>query len=100
VASAALFYDLGPFSARLSGNYRSSFVSNSQIAVTNQVVYFAPETVFDFQASYKVNKDFSLVYQMLNLTNQPTRTYFGNAQETGTIQYFGRTSYFGFNLTF
>ncbi len=100
VASAALFYDLGPFSARVSGNYRSSFVSNSQIAVTNQVVYFAPETVFDFQASYKVNKDFSLVYQMLNLTNQPTRTYFGNAQETGTIQYFGRTSYFGFNLTF
>ncbi|MBB5358888.1 phosphoribosylformimino-5-aminoimidazole carboxamide ribotide isomerase [Rhodanobacter sp. ANJX3] len=100
VASAALFYDLGPFSARISGNYRSSFVSNSQIAVTNQVVYFAPETVFDFQASYKVNKDFSLVYQLLNLTNQPTRTYFGNSQETGTIQYFGRTSYFGFNLTF
>lgn len=100
VASAALFYDLGPFSARLSGNYRSSFVSNSQIAVTNQVIYFAPETVFDFQASYKVNNDFSLVYQMLNLTNQPTRTYFGNPQETGTIQYFGRTSYFGFNLKF
>jgi iron complex outermembrane receptor protein len=37
---------------------------------------------------------------MLNLTNQPTRTYFGNPSETGTIQYFGRTSYFGFNLTF
>jgi len=99
VASAALFYDNGPFSTRVSGNYRSSFVSDSQISVTNQIVFFAPETVFDFQASYKVNESVSLVYQMLNLTNQPTRTYFGNSSETGTIQYFGRTSYFGVSFS-
>jgi hypothetical protein len=36
---------------------------------------------------------------MLNLSNAPTRTYFGgNPQQTGTIQYFGRTSYLGLNL--
>jgi iron complex outermembrane recepter protein len=99
VASAAVFYDNGTFSARLSANYRSSFLSNTQIAVTNQLVTFASETVYDFQASYNITKQLSLVYQMLNLSNQPTRTYFGgNPQQTGTIQYFGRTNYLGFDL--
>ncbi len=99
VASAALFYDYGPFSARLSANYRSSFVSDTQIAVTNQWVTFMPETVYDFQTSYAITKNLSVLYQMLNLSNQPTRTYFGsNPSVTGTIQYFGRTSYLGINL--
>jgi phosphoribosylformimino-5-aminoimidazole carboxamide ribotide isomerase len=98
VASAALFYDAGPFSARVSMNYRSPFVSDSQIAVTNQVVYFASESVADLNLSYDVNANMTLTYQMLNLTNQPTRTYFGNPSETGTIQYFGRTSYLGFKF--
>ncbi|MGH8157292.1 MAG: TonB-dependent receptor [Rhodanobacter sp.] len=99
-ATAALFYDNGTFSAQLSGTYRSSFVSDSQIAVNNQIVYFAPETVFNLQGAYNFTKNFSLLLQFLNLTNQPTRTYFGNTQQTGTIQYFGRTTYLGFNLKF
>jgi iron complex outermembrane recepter protein len=99
VASAAVFYDNGIFSARLSANYRSSFLSNTQIAVTNQLVTFASETVYDFQASYNITKQLSVVYQMLNMSNEPTRTYFGGeTQQTGTIQYFGRTSYLGFDL--
>ena len=99
VASAALFYDNGTFSARLSANYRSSFLSDTQIAVNNQLVTFAAETVYDFQASYNITSQLSVVYQMLNLSNEPTRTYFGgNPQQTGTIQYFGRTSYLGFNF--
>ncbi|OOG59917.1 TonB-dependent receptor [Rhodanobacter sp. C03] len=97
-ATAALFYDNGTFSAQLSGTYRSSFVSDSQIAVNNQIVYFAPETVFNLQGAYNFTKNFSLLVQFLNLTNQPTRTYFGNTQQTGTIQYFGQTTYLGFNL--
>jgi len=99
VASAAVFYDDGTFSARLSANYRSSFLSNTQIAVNNQLVTFAAETVYDFQASYNITKQLSVVYQMLNMSNQPTKTYFGgNPQQTGTIQYFGRTSYLGVNF--
>jgi len=99
VASAAVFYDNGTFSARLSANYRSSFLSNTQIAVTNQLVTFASETVYDFQAAYNITSQLSVVYQMLNLSNQPTKTYFGgNPQQTGTIQYFGRTSYLGVNF--
>lgn len=99
-ATAAVFYDNGTFSAQLSGTYRSSFVSDSQMAVNNQIVYFAPETVYNLQGAYNFTKNFSLLLQFLNLSNQPTRTYFGNTQQTGTIQYFGRTTYLGFNLKF
>ena len=96
VASAAVFYDYGPFSARLSGNYRSKFASDTQMSVTNQMVTFAAETVYDFQASYNISDQWRVVYQMLNISNQPTRTYFGSdPSQTGTIQYFGRTSYLG-----
>nr|WP_255557319.1 TonB-dependent receptor [Dyella sp. ASV21] len=99
VASAAVFYDYGPFSARLSGNYRSSFASDTQMSVTNQMVTFASETVYDFQASYDITKQWGVVFQMLNLSNQPTRTYFGSdPSQTGTIQYFGRTTYLGVNF--
>ena len=98
VASAAVFYDQGPFSARVSANYRSHFVSDTQIAVDNQLVVFASELVYDFQASYNINDKLTVVYQLLNASNQPTRTYFTNQQQTGTIQYFGRTNYLGLQL--
>ena len=95
VASAAVFYDQGPFSARVSANYRSHFVSDTQMSVDNQLVVFASELVYDFQASYNINDNLKVVYQLLNASNQPTRTYFTNQQQTGTIQYFGRTNYLG-----
>lgn len=99
VASAALFYDHGPFSTRVAANYRSAFVSASQVSFNFQTVYFAPETVVDYQAAYRFNHYLSGLIQVLNLTDQPTRTYFGNPQETSTLQYFGRTVYAGFSVT-
>jgi len=96
VASVAVFYDYGPFSARLSGNYRSKFASDTQMSVSNQMVTFAAETVYDLQASYAISSQWRAVVQVLNLNNQPTRTYFGSdPSQTGTIQYFGRTTYLG-----
>jgi outer membrane receptor protein involved in Fe transport len=66
------------------------------MSVNNQMVTFAAETVYDFQASYEISKQWRAVMQVLNLTNQPTRTYFGSdPSQTGTIQYFGRTTYLG-----
>lgn len=99
VASAAVFYDYGRFSTRLSGNYRSAFVSGAQVAFDYQTVYFAPEKVFDFQAGYQFTKHLKGLLQVLNLTDQPTRSYFGNPTQTSTIQYFGRTIYAGVSLS-
>lgn len=100
VASAAVFYDQGKFSTRLAANYRSPFVSSSQVSFTFQTVYFASETVIDYQAAYNFNKNLTGLFQILNLTDQPTRTYFGNPAQTSTLQYFGRTIYAGLGLKF
>ncbi|HEX5460344.1 MAG TPA: TonB-dependent receptor [Steroidobacteraceae bacterium] len=100
VADAAVFFDHGGFSTRLAANYRSAFVSASQVSFNFQTVYFASETVLDYQASYNFTSYLSGLLQVLNLTDQPTRTYFGNPTETSTIQYFGRTIYAGINLKF
>jgi iron complex outermembrane receptor protein len=99
VASAQVFYDDGKFSGNITGTYRSKFVSDSQVAVTNQLVYFDSETTYDLQTAYKLTQNVSLLFQVLNLTNTPTRTYFGIPSNTGTLQYFGRTFYAGFNLS-
>jgi iron complex outermembrane recepter protein len=98
VADAAVFFDYHKFDTRLAANYRSAFVSASQVSFNFQTVYFAPETVVDYQASYNFTHYLSGLFQVLNLTDQPTRTYFGNPTETSTIQYFGRTFYVGLSL--
>lgn len=100
VASAAVFFDHGNFSTRLAANYRSPFVSAAQVSFTFQTVYFASETVVDYQAAYNFNKHLSGLFQVLNLTDQPTRTYFGTPIQTSTLQYFGRTYYAGLGLKF
>jgi iron complex outermembrane recepter protein len=95
VINGTLFYSLGGFDTRFSVRHRSRFVS-SQMAIDSQLVYYAPETVADFQASYAFNNGMSVLFQVNNLTDQPTRTYFGNTLQTGTLQWFGRQYYVGF----
>ena len=75
--------------------YRDEFVSE-QVAVNEQVVNFDGETVFDFQAKYQINDQFGVLFQVNNLTDEPTMSYFGNETRTGTMQYFGRQFYLGF----
>lgn len=94
VATATLFYEYEDFETRVSVRYRDAFVSQ-QIAVNQQTVNFDSETVVDFQASYNVNENLGLLFQVNNVTDEPTKSYFGNEYQTGTIQYFGTQYFFG-----
>lgn len=98
VASATLFYQKGPFETRFSVRYRDAFVSE-QVAVNEQTVNFASETVMDWQASYQFTEQLGAVVQVSNLTDEPTRSYFGTESQTGTLQYFGRQLYLGFTYS-
>ncbi|WP_373928891.1 hypothetical protein QTN93_04200 [Sphingomonas aerolata] len=42
----------------------------------------------------------TLLAQANNLTDQPTRSYFGQTAQTGTLQYFGRQFYLGASFRF
>ena len=42
----------------------------------------------------------TLLAQVNNFTDEPTRSYFGQTAQTGTIQYFGRQFYLGASFRF
>jgi TonB-dependent receptor len=92
VAQLTLFWEYEGFETRVSGRYRDQFVSE-QVAVNDQTVNFAEELVIDYQASYEVNDNISVLFQVNNVTDEPTRSYFSSEEQTGTIQFFG-TQYF------
>ncbi len=92
VISGTLFYEYEGFETRINARYRDPFVSQ-QVAVNAQVVNFDSEMVVDFQASYEINENLGVLFQANNITDEPTKSYFGNESRTGTIQYFG-TQYF------
>ena len=94
VFSGTLFYEYGDFETRVNVRHRSRFVSE-QIAVNEQTVFFDKETVVDYQASYQFSPQGSILFQVNNLTDQPTKSYFGTERQTGTIQYFGRQFFLG-----
>ena len=104
VANPTVFYEKYGFGARVGARYRSSFVA-PQIGLDEQIVTNASETVFDGQLSYQFPSTSSLrglrlLAQVNNFTDEPTRSYFGSRAQTGTIQNFGRTFYFGGTFEF
>ncbi|MGJ8675228.1 MAG: TonB-dependent receptor, partial [Pseudoalteromonas sp.] len=98
VVNATLFYSNNNFETRLNARYRDEFVSE-QVAINEQVVNFDSETVIDFQTSYKLTDSLTMLLQVNNLTDEPTQSYFGTKQRTGTTQYFGRQLYLGFTYS-
>jgi phosphoribosylformimino-5-aminoimidazole carboxamide ribotide isomerase len=104
VFNPIVFYEKAGFGARVSTRYRSSFVS-PQIGISELVLTSAPETVVDAQLSYEFQegsalRGLKLLAQANNLTDAPTRTYFGQEAQTGTIQNFGRTFFLGATFSF
>lgn len=98
VFNATIFYSMDDFETRLNVRYRDEFVSE-QVAINEQVVNFDAETVVDFQTSYRFSDSLTMLLQVNNLTDEPTQSYFGSEQRTGTTQYFGRQFYLGFTYS-
>ena len=99
VFTGTIFWNYQGFDARVSARYRSPFVS-SQVGIDEQITNFDSETVIDMQTSYDINDHFKLLFQVNNLTDEPTKSYFGDKAQTGTIQFFGRQFYLGAVYTF
>jgi len=99
VFTGTLFWNYQGFDARISARYRSPFVS-SQVGIDEQITNFDSETVIDMQTSYDLNDNFKVLFQVNNLTDEPTKSYFGDKAQTGTLQFFGRQFYLGAVYTF
>jgi iron complex outermembrane recepter protein len=102
--NSVVFYEKSGFGARVSARHRSSFVS-PQIGISELILTSAPETVVDAQLSYEFPASsalagLKLLAQANNLTDEPTRTFFGREEQTGTLQNFGRTFFLGATFNF
>lgn len=99
VYTVTAFWEYEGFETRLSTRFRDDFLSD-QSALADQEIRYDAETVMDYQASYQVNENFGLLFQVNNLLDEPTKSYWDKTALTGTIQFFGRQYYLGANYTF
>ncbi|MFT4924096.1 MAG: iron complex outermembrane receptor protein [Phenylobacterium sp.] len=98
VYSATLFYDYEElFSTRISARHRAAYLDKQTAIGSDQSAYFTDETILSAQVSYNFTENLQGVLSVDNLTDEANISYFGDTQRTGTIQYFGRTVYFGIN---
>jgi TonB-dependent receptor len=102
--NATAAYDKGPFNARLSYVWRSSFLDRNEAAeFANPIgIYRHPENDLDLQLTYNFNDRMSFDVSAVNLTNSKQQEYYhyGNAG-SATVSNFGtvlvdRSVSFGF----
>ena len=98
-ANFTVFYSYENFETRVSTTYQDSFVGETR-NVNLQPIVYAPETLLDYQASYKFDNGIDVIFSVSNLTNEPNRSYMFDEELTRTLQWFGRTFYLGANYSF
>jgi len=68
--SATIYYENGPFEARISAVSRDEYLTLVPAASGNDVEGKADILNIDFSASYDLNENFSLTFEAINLTDQ------------------------------
>lgn len=100
-ANFTVFYSYESFETRLSTTYQAAFVGESRtIGPNTSPVTYAPETVLDYQASYKFDAGVDVVFSVGNLTNEPNRSYMFDENLPLKLNWFGRTYNLGVNYAF
>ena len=89
-----VFYELGNFEARVSWTHQDDKVSSFGVAFAKDTVFYA-ETKLDAQLSYAFDNGLEVVLQAYNLTDTPSRSYWGERYLPGYLQNFGREFYLG-----
>jgi TonB-dependent receptor len=99
--NGTLYYEEGPFQARVSVNYRDAYLTAVPASYNTDVGGQRSTTFVDFSTSYKINDNLSVSLEGINLTNEPTISY-TDSQAERLSDYFqsGRQFYAGIRYTF
>jgi TonB-dependent receptor len=68
--AATIYYENGPFEARISGVYRDEYLTLVPAASGNDVEGKSEIFNLDFSASYEINDNFAITFEAINLTDQ------------------------------
>jgi len=100
--NATLYYEDDRLSARISGSYREGYLQNVP-GRNNNALEGKKETFnLDFASSFKVNDQFAITLEALNLTDEFNQQWVGTAHRESTSVYHhtGRSVFFGLKYTF
>lgn len=93
IFNASLSYENKRTVVRLSGNYTSSYVDDSDDAGYNEDAffdrYYSKQFFLDANASYALTSKWRVFAEANNLTNQPLRYYQGTKDRTAQLEYYG-----------
>jgi TonB-dependent receptor len=93
IFNASLSYENSKFVARISANYTSAYVDDSDDGGYNADAYFDryydKQFFLDINASYAFSKKLRFFGEANNLTNQPLRYYQGISSRTAQLEYYG-----------
>jgi TonB-dependent receptor len=98
VFNFAVSYEKGGFSGQVSLNYHDNFVleygddADSDIFVNTHLQ-------LDMSASYKLTQNLKLFGELVNLTNEPYRTYIGTEDRPFQIEYYKQWGRIGFRYS-
>ncbi|PJI88392.1 TonB-dependent receptor [Sphingomonas koreensis] len=89
--NAALWYESGPFSARIAYNYRSKRLQTQNWSgIAGLSVYQRPTNYFDASISFDVTDNFTIYGQASNLTGEHERYYLTWEDQVGWDQIYER----------
>lgn len=100
-ANATLYYDDGKFSARVSVNKRSSFLTRVPGQNNNDVEGKNSTTNVDMSVSYKLTDQFEMTLEGVNLTNEANDQFISRARNSAVVyNVTGREYLFGLRYKF
>ena len=99
VFNLALSYEKGGFSGQISLNYHDKYVLEyGEEAVED--LFVNTHLQLDVSASYMITSNLNIFGELVNLTNEPYRTYMGNTERPFQLEYYKPWGRFGLRYSF
>jgi iron complex outermembrane receptor protein len=99
-ANAVVYYERGLFSGRVAYNYRSEYMTNGGSIASAGSNYAAARGQVDASASFRINDNFQLTFEGVNLTREINSFYRTNPGRLYSSYLDDRRIYFGVAATF
>lgn len=94
-----LGYEMGRFSSRLSVSHRDEYLNEVGDSEAFDI-YVAGHTQVDLTASYRMADNLDLVFELVNINDEPLELYQGSEGYTYQLEEYGRTVSFGVKGSF
>lgn len=95
--NATLYYENDDFSARVSGSFRDSYLTQIAPGNANDIRGKASTFNLDFSASYNINEQISVTFEAINLTDEFDERWVGTSTRQNSEEYvhYGRQFFLG-----